>query len=215
MGRKITSNFGMAQTSSGVFYYMRASDNLHNFKNIFNSKNKITRQMTLSVGSRTTLRYIPTGSFIYDVEALPNNGSKFARSAGCKMKLMMKKSYKSKDYDGVLLPSKKLIYLPLDCQASFGVVSNKLHKLQDIKLAGIRRKQGFRPSVRGVAMNPIDHHHGGGEGKTSSGPKPKTAWGKIWRFVKTRSKSRESHYKIFVRRINKYGINISSVKKLY
>ena len=215
LGLKTAANFGLCLNNLGVFSYMLAPDKLDYFSNVFNSNRKMTKQLIKSPGSRTTLRLIPTGSLVYNVELFPNKGAQLARSAGTKIKLMMKKKLYNRDFAGILLPSKKLIYVPLDCQASIGSVSNPLHKLNDIKFAGIKRNFGFRPSVRGVAMNPIDHHHGGGEGKTSSGPKPKTAWGKTWRYVKTRSQSKEMNFKIFINRMNKNGSNIASIKKFY
>merc|ERR1711998_239411 len=116
-------------------------------------------------GVFTSLEEFPLGSLVHSLELKKNKGSQVARSAGSYVKLLQK------DFDRkiarIRLPSKKEIFVPLDTMAVFGIVSNVFHSSKNLSKAGRSRWMGRRPSVRGVAMNPVDHPHGGGEGKTS------------------------------------------------
>ena len=142
-----------------------------------------------SVGFSSPLRDFPLGSLLHSVENKPLTGAQLGRSAGSYVKLIQK------DFDKgqarVRLPSKKEINIPLDARAIFGVVSNSSNRTKDLAKAGRSRWLGIRPSVRGVAMNPVDHPHGGGEGKTSGGRPSSTPWGRLTRGKPTRKKTKQ------------------------
>lgn len=131
------------------------------------------------VGQSSALRNFPLGSLLHSLELKKQKGSQISRSAGSFIKLIQK------DFESgmarVKLPSKKEITVPLDSFAVFGIVSNLAHRSKNLSKAGRSRWLGKRPSVRGVAMNPIDHPHGGGEGKTSGGRPSVTPWGRLTR----------------------------------
>jgi len=125
-------------------------------------------------GNALPLRYIPVGTTVHNVELQPGGGGKLSRSAGSSVQLVAK--------DGphaiLRLPSTEMRRVPIDCRATVGVVGNSEHELIKIGKAGRNRWKGKRPQTRGVAMNPVDHPHGGGEGKTSGGRHPVSPWGK-------------------------------------
>lgn len=129
----------------------------------------------------TFLNYVPSGTWVHHIEALPGNGGIFARSAGMGGFIYSKWN----QYIFLKLPSGILIKLSKYCICVNGLVSNKNHHITRIEKAGKNRLLGKRPTVRGVAMNPVDHPHGGGEGKKSKPVKQKTPWGKRAKFVKT------------------------------
>ncbi|RJQ14594.1 50S ribosomal protein L2 [Candidatus Parcubacteria bacterium] len=151
----------------------------------------------LKIGNRLPLKKIPVGFSIFNIEFEPRKGSQFVRSAGALAKVMA--------HDGayalVELPSGEVRKFSGDCYATIGSVSNPEHNLVVIGKAGRSRLMGIRPTVRGSAMNPVDHPHGGGEGRSPIGLKhPKTPWGKIARGVKTRRKHKASNSFIISRR---------------
>ena len=125
-------------------------------------------------GNSLPLRYIPVGTTLHNVELQPGGGGKISRSAGSSVQLVAK--------DGphaiLRLPSTEMRRVPIDSRATVGVVGNAEHELIKIGKAGRNRWKGKRPQTRGVAMNPVDHPHGGGEGKTSGGRHPVSPWGK-------------------------------------
>jgi large subunit ribosomal protein L2 len=125
-------------------------------------------------GNAMPLRYIPVGTVVHNVELKPGGGGKMARSAGSSVQLVAKEG----DYATLRLPSTEMRRVPIDCRATVGVVGNAEHELVKIGKAGRNRWKGVRPQTRGVAMNPVDHPHGGGEGKTSGGRHPVSPWGK-------------------------------------
>jgi len=143
----------------------------------------------LQIGSSLPLANIPIGSTIYNIELKPGHGAQLVRSAGNSATLIQK----DKDYASVRLTSGELRLIPLECYASIGSVSNPNHKNVVISKAGRSRWLGKRPSVRGVAMNPVDHPHGGGEGKTSGGRPSVSPWGKLTKGPKTRKVSKKSN----------------------
>ncbi len=140
---------------------------------------KTDQDLILKTGHFASLRNFPLGSLLYSVEKTPGSGATYARAAGTYVKLIQKdlESKKAK----VRLSSKKVISVPLDSLAFSGTVSNSFNNLKVLSKAGRNRWQGIRPTVRGVAMNPVDHPHGGGEGKTSGGRPSVTPWGRLTR----------------------------------
>ena len=145
-------------------------------------------------GNALPLRYIPVGTTVHNVEMQPGGGGKLARSAGSSVQLVAK--------DGphaiLRLPSTEMRRVPIDGRATVGVVGNAEHELVKIGKAGRNRWKGVRPQTRGVAMNPVDHPHGGGEGKSSGGRHPVSPWGKPE--TRTRPKRKQSDQMIIRRR---------------
>jgi len=149
----------------------------------------------ITVGNALPLRNIPQGTPIHNIELKKGKGGQIVRSAGTSAVIMAKE----KNYAQVRLPSGEVRLVHLDCKATIGVVGNSDHGNLSIGKAGRTRWLGRRPKVRGVAMNPIDHPHGGGEGKTSGGRHPVTPWGVPTKGYKTRKKRKPSD-KYIVRR---------------
>jgi len=127
----------------------------------------------IKVGNALPMRYIPTGTVVHNVELRPGGGGKMARSAGMSVHLVAKDG----DYATLRLPSTEMRRVLIDCVATVGIVGNSEHELIKIGKAGRNRWKGKRPQTRGVAMNPVDHPLGGGEGKTSGGRHPVSPWG--------------------------------------
>jgi large subunit ribosomal protein L2 len=125
-------------------------------------------------GNAMPLRYIPTGTMIHAIELRPGGGAKIARSAGAAVQLLAKEGA----YAVLRMPSAEIRRVPVDCRASIGEVGNAEQANIKLGKAGRNRWKGKRPSVRGVAMNPVDHPLGGGEGKSSGGRHPVSPWGK-------------------------------------
>lgn len=149
-------------------------------------------------GNALPLESIPTGTVIHNVELYPGKGAQLARAAGNSAQLMAKEGV----YALVRLPSGELRNVPVNCMATIGQVGNVDHENVKIGKAGRKRNMGWRPTVRGSVMNPCDHPHGGGEGKSPVGrPGPVTPWGKPALGYKTRSKKNKSD-KLIVRRRN-------------
>ena len=136
------------------------------------------------VGNSMPLKSVPVGFFIHNVEVSPGNGGKFARSAGTSIQLVAK----SDTHATLKMPSTEMRLVLLDCWATVGVLGNADYKNISWGKAGRRRHLGFRPSVRGMAMNPVDHPHGGGEGRSKSGSHPRTPWGKGCKGTRTRKR---------------------------
>ncbi len=144
-------------------------------------------------GNALPMRYIPVGTTVHNVELKPGAGGKMARSAGSSVQLVAKEG----EFATLRLPSSEMRRVPIDCRATVGEVGNAEAELVKIGKAGRNRWKGVRPQTRGVAMNPVDHPHGGGEGKTSGGRHPVSPWGKPE--GRTRDKNKESQ-KLIVRR---------------
>jgi large subunit ribosomal protein L2 len=125
-------------------------------------------------GNAMPLRYIPVGTTVHNVELRPGGGGKMARSAGMSVQLVAKEG----DFATLRLPSTEMRRVAIDCRATVGEVGNAEHELISVGKAGRNRWKGVRPQSRGVAMNPVDHPHGGGEGKAPRGGQPQTPWGK-------------------------------------
>jgi large subunit ribosomal protein L2 len=148
-------------------------------------------------GNALPLRYIPVGTVVHNVELKPGAGAKLVRSAGASAQLLAKEGA----YATLRLPSSEVRRVPLDCRATIGSVGNAEAELIKIGKAGRNRWRGIRPQTRGVAMNPVDHPLGGGEGKTSGGRPAVSPWGKPER--KTRKKHKPSDALIIRRRRGK------------
>jgi len=127
----------------------------------------------IRTGNSLPMRFIPTGSTVHNVELRPGGGGKMARSAGMSVQIVAKEGA----YATLRLPSTEMRRVPIDCRATLGTVGNSEHELTSIGKAGRNRWKGIRPQTRGVAMNPVDHPLGGGEGKTSGGRHPVSPWG--------------------------------------
>ena len=149
-------------------------------------------------GNALFIRDIPVGTLIHNIELYPGKGGQLVRSAGNSAQLMAKEGA----YAQVRLPSGEVRMIRMDCKATIGVVGNQQHENISIGKAGRKRHMGWRPTVRGVVMNPNDHPHGGGEGKSPIGrPAPVTPWGKPALGYKTRKKKNKTD-KFIVKRRN-------------
>lgn len=137
-----------------------------------------------NVGNSLPLGSIPTGFFVHNVEIVPGQGGKFARSAGTSVQLVAKEN----DLAVLKMPSGEVRTVSLKCWATIGTLSNAEYRNISFGKAGRVRHLGWRPSVRGMAMNPVDHPHGGGEGRSKSGAHPVTPWGKSCKGVRTRKR---------------------------
>lgn len=147
----------------------------------------------IRVGNALPLRYIPVGTVVHNVELKAGAGAQIGRSAGTAIHLVAKEG----SFATLRLPSTEMRRVAIDCRATVGEVGNASHELLKIGKAGRNRWKGTRPQTRGVAMNPVDHPHGGGEGKTSGGRHPVSPWGKPE--GRTRKKNQQSD-KLIVRR---------------
>ncbi len=142
------------------------------------------------VGNALPVKNIPPGTFIHAIELKPGKGAQMARSAGAQAQLVAKEE----EYALLKLPSGETRRVLVDCMATIGQVGNLEHENVSIGKAGRKRWMGKRPVNRGVAMNPVDHPHGGGEGKTSGGRHPVTPWGQPTRGYKTRNNKRTDSF---------------------
>jgi len=148
----------------------------------------------IKAGSAMSLRNIPVGSVIHNIELKPGKGGQIARSAGTSAQLVAREGA----YCTLRLRSGEMRKVLSDCRATLGEVGNSEHGLRELGKAGASRWRGVRPTVRGVVMNPVDHPHGGGEGRTSGGRHPVTPWGVPTKGYKTRKNKRTD--KLIVRR---------------
>jgi large subunit ribosomal protein L2 len=150
------------------------------------------------VGNCLPLAKIPLGTMVHNVEMTPGKGGKMARSAGNSCQLLGKEG----DFASLRLPSSEMRRVPIICRATIGIVGNSEHNNITLGKAGRSRWLGRRPKVRGVVMNPVDHPHGGGEGKSSGGRDPVTPWGVPTKGYKTRKKKHRTD-RYIIRRRNK------------
>ncbi len=151
----------------------------------------------IKVGNCLPLRNIPLGSVVHCIELKPGKGAQMARSAGTSAQLVAREGA----YATLRMRSTEMRKVLVDCRAVVGEVGNGEHNLRSLGKAGAKRWRGVRPTVRGVAMNPVDHPHGGGEGRTSGGRHPVSPWGTPAKGYKTRSNKRTDH--LIVRRRRK------------
>ena len=150
----------------------------------------------IKVGNCLPLKNIPAGTFVHNIEMRPKKGGQIARGAGTAAQIMAKEG----KYVTLKMPSGEMRLINEECYATIGVVSNKDHENISIGKAGRSRWMGRRPHVRGVAMNPIDHPMGGGEGKSSGGRHPCSPWGQLSKGYRTRKKRNPSNKFIIKRR---------------
>jgi len=148
-------------------------------------------------GNAMALRNVPVGSVVHCIELKPGKGAQIARSAGTSAQLVAREG----TYATLRLRSGEMRRVLAECRATLGEVSNSEHNLRSLGKAGAKRWRGVRPTVRGVAMNPVDHPHGGGEGRTAGGRHPVSPWGMPTKGYKTRSNKRTD--KLIVRRRGK------------
>ncbi len=151
----------------------------------------------IKTGNCLPLRSIPVGSVVHCIEMKPGKGAQIARSAGASVQLVAREG----EHATLRLRSGEMRKVPVDCRAVIGEVSNSEYNLRSLGKAGATRWKGIRPTVRGVAMNPVDHPHGGGEGRTSGGRHPVSPWGTPTKGYKTRTNKRTD--KMIVRRRNR------------
>ena len=186
-----TANIALLQYVDGEKAYIIAPNKLKVGMTIMNGPEAEVR-----IGNALPLENIPVGTEIHNIELYPGKGGQLVRSAGNSAQLMAKEG----KYATLRLPSGEMRMVPIVCRATVGVVGNGDHNLINIGKAGRKRHMGIRPTVRGSVMNPNDHPHGGGEGKTGIGrPGPSTPWGKPALGLKTRKKKKASN-KLIVRR---------------
>ncbi|MCD8117985.1 MAG: 50S ribosomal protein L2 [Lachnospiraceae bacterium] len=186
-----TANIALICYADGVKSYIIAPAGLTDGMTVMNGANAEVR-----VGNCLPLECIPVGTEVHNIELHPGKGAQMVRSAGNSAQLMAKEG----KYATLRLPSGEMRMVPLNCRATIGTVGNIEHGLVNIGKAGRKRNMGIRPTVRGSVMNPNDHPHGGGEGKTGIGrPGPSTPWGKPALGYKTRKKKKQSD-KLIVRR---------------
>ena len=186
-----TANIALICYEDGEKAYILAPEGLKDGMKVMNGPEAEVR-----VGNCLPLSEIPVGTQIHNIELYPGKGGQLVRSAGNSAQLMAKEG----KYATLRLPSGEMRMVPITCRASVGVVGNGDHSLINVGKAGRKRHMGFRPTVRGSVMNPNDHPHGGGEGKTGIGrPGPSTPWGKPALGLKTRKKNKSSN-KLIVRR---------------
>ena len=150
----------------------------------------------IKAGNALPLRYIPMGTVVHCVEMKPGKGAQIARSAGTGVQLVAREGR----YATLRLRSGEMRKILIECRATVGEVSNSEHSLRKLGKAGAQRWRGVRPTVRGVAMNPVDHPHGGGEGRSSGGRHPVTPWGVPTKGYKTRSNKRTDKHIVRRRR---------------
>ncbi|MEK7564461.1 MAG: 50S ribosomal protein L2 [Patescibacteria group bacterium] len=157
----------------------------------------VSATAALETGNRLPLKAIPVGTFVYNIEIKPNGGSKIARGAGIFAQVVAN----ADKYTNIKMPSGEVRKINEECYACIGTVSNEEHHLENYGKAGRSRWKGIRPTVRGTAMNPVDHPYGGGEGRQGRGTKrPKTMWGKVTGGRKTRAPKKYSNVFIVSRR---------------
>ena len=193
-----SANIALICYADGEKSYILAPQGLTNGMKVMSGEHAEAK-----VGNCLPLSLIPVGAQVHNIELFPGKGGQMVRSAGNAAQLMAKEG----KYATLRLPSGEMRMVPIECRATIGVVGNGDHNLVKIGKAGRKRHRGIRPTVRGSVMNPSDHPHGGGEGKTGIGrPGPCTPWGKPALGLKTRKKNKQSN-KLIVRRRNGKAIS--------
>ena len=179
-----TANIALLEYEDGEKRYIIAPVGLKVGDKVLSGKD-----IDIKPGNAAPLANIPVGTLIHNVELKAGKGGQMVRSAGNSAQLMAKEG----NYAQIRLPSGEVRMVRIECRATIGQVGNIDHENMTVGKAGRKRKMGFRPSVRGVVMNPVDHPHGGGEGKSPVGmPSPLTPWGKPTLGYKTRDKKKKS-----------------------
>lgn len=180
-----SARLALLQYADGEKRYILAPDGLNVGDPVVSSKHA-----DIKPGNSLTLRSIPAGTMIHNVEVKLGKGGQLVRSAGVAAQLMAKED----DYAHVRLPSSEVRLVHLDCRATIGQVSNMLHARVTLGKAGRKRWLGRRPHNRGVTMNPVDHPMGGGEGRSSGGRHPCSPWGQLSKGLKTRKNKRTEKF---------------------
>ena len=190
-----SANIALIQYEDGVKAYILAPEGLKIGDQVLSSA-----AADIKPGNCLPIANIPVGTIIHNIELYPGKGAQLVRSAGVAAQLMAKENGKAQ----VRLPSGEVRYVRLDCKANIGQVGNQDHSNVQLGKAGRSRHMGIRPTVRGSVMNPCDHPHGGGEGKSPIGrPSPVTPWGKPAMGYKTRKKNHRTDKQIVKRRNGK------------
>ncbi len=180
-----TANIALLYYADGAKSYILAPVGLNVGDKVMSGE-----EVEVKVGNCMPLKNIPVGSVVHNIELRPNQGAKIARSAGIAARLMAKEG----NYATLKMPSGEMRLVPIACRATIGQVGNLDHEIMSLGKAGRKRHMGVRPTVRGVVMNPNDHPHGGGEGKSPVGmASPVTPWGKPALGLKTRNKKKSTN----------------------
>ena len=188
-----TANIALLHYADGEKKYILAPIGLNQGDIVESGENA-----DIKIGNNLPISAIPVGTTIHNIEITPGKGGQIARSAGISAQLMAKEG----KYATLRMPSGEIRLVLIQCRATIGQVGNVDHEIVRVGKAGKTRHMGIRPSVRGVVMNPCDHPHGGGEGKSPVGmPSPVTPWGKPTLGYKTRKKSNRSN-KFIIKRVN-------------
>lgn len=188
-----TANIALLHYVDGTKSYILAPVGLNKGDTVMNGANA-----EIKVGNCLPIENIPVGTLLHNIELHPGKGGQIARAAGQAAQLMAKES----KYAILRLPSGEMRYVLLSCRATIGQVGNLDHEIVSLGKAGRKRHMGVKPTVRGVVMNPCDHPHGGGEGKSPIGmPSPVTPWGKPALGYKTRKKKNRTN-KFIIKRVN-------------
>lgn len=186
-----SANIALLHYADGEKRYILAPLGLKVGETVFSGKDA-----DIKPGNALSLRSIPVGTMVHNIEMSPGGGGKLVRSAGASAQLMAREG----DYATLRMPSGEMRMVHADCKATVGQIGNLDHENIHYGKAGRRRLLGYRPSVRGVVMNPVDHPHGGGEGKSTAGRHPVTPWGKPTLGARTRKKKKASDQFIIKRR---------------
>ena len=187
------ANIALLHYADGAKAYILAPVGLNKGDVVMNGANA-----EIKVGNCLPIENIPVGTLLHNIELHPGKGGQIARAAGQAAQLMAKEN----KYAILRLPSGEMRYVLLSCRATIGQVGNLDHEIVSIGKAGRHRHMGVKPTVRGVVMNPCDHPHGGGEGKSPIGmPSPVTPWGKPALGYKTRKKKNRTN-KFIIKRVN-------------
>ena len=187
-----TANIALLKYADGERRYIIAPKGLK-----VNDKVQSGAEASYDVGNSMEFRNIPVGTLVHCVELKPGKGAQLGRSAGASIQFVARDT----TYATIRLRSGEMRKVPVGCRATIGEVGNSEHSLRKLGKAGASRWRGVRPTVRGVVMNPVDHPHGGGEGRTSGGRHPVTPWGVPTKGYKTRKNKRTDS--LIVRRRNK------------
>ena len=191
-----SSRIALIEYKDGERRYIIAPDGIKVDQKIISSADK---SVDFELGNTMKMKFIPDGMLIHNIELKPGKGAQMARSAGCYARIMAK----ADSMITLKLPSGEMRMVSEECAATIGTVGNKKHENSTIGKAGKSRWLGRRPKVRGVAMNPVDHPHGGGEGKTSGGRSPVSPWGQSAKGLKTRRPKRSDKFIITRRKKRK------------
>jgi large subunit ribosomal protein L2 len=186
-----TANIALIKYTDGEYRYIIAPAGLKTGDTIQSGD-----EAPIATGNCMALRNMPVGSLVHCIELKIGKGAQMARSAGTSAQLVAREG----DYATLRLRSGEMRKIHSDCRATLGEVSNSEHNLRKLGKAGATRWKGVRPTVRGVAMNPVDHPHGGGEGRTSGGRHPVSPWGVPTKGHKTRSNKRTDKFIVRDRR---------------